>query len=1017
MHSGFPPLPVLALDNADPITSLAWSPDGHLLAFSSKNGTINFWDKQTGSASLAPIQQGSSVPITSLAWSPDGRFLVISSENGTVNFWDRQTSSVFFDLFQQGNIFFITSLVWSPDGHLLGSISESDSILLWTTKDSSSSLAELLVAVSENPSLKRHIDLMGGGFNSQNGDSVADWLLNEPTLGDSIADLLQNKPTPYQQASFLHRQLSRSYAELAKGSVKPAATRLTMSPDGHLLALSKDRIIRLQDAKTGKLIRTLEGHTGVISCISFSPDNRFLVSKSVDGTVRLWDTNVWEEIKTLNESSGSSSNGLAFHPTLPILATLGQTDTVIRIWKLDLELILHDPSAASDAHHYTNAKVVLVGDSGVGKSGLGLVLAKQTWLSTESTHGRFVWTFDDSQVAVDNGRMETRETLLWDLAGQPGYRLIHQLHLNEVSVALVVFDGSSETNPFAGVHHWERALRIAQEKNPNEAALLKKILVAARIDRGGIGVSRARIDALKRELGFEEYFETSAKEGTGIEQLRAAITNAISWEQLPKVTSTVLFQNIKDFLIEQKKVGRLLSTAEDLYHIFLQLHPETLLEQFDTCIGRLESQGLIRRLSFGNLVLLQPELLDAYASALVNAVKEEPDGLGSIAEEKVLAGSFSIPKDERITNKEQERLLLIAMVEDLLSYEISLREPADDGSYLIFPSQSTRENVEMPDPEDKTTAFNFQGPVLNIYATLTVRLSHSGQFKKKELWRNAITYEASVGGTCGLLLRNIGEGRGELTLFFDKEASKQTRIQFEQYIYIHLQRRALPESIQRKPIFLCGNCGFVVTAQLLRLRKERNCESVDCPNCQTYISLHDTEEQLRIGPSPAVQAMDLAADKQRDLATAQTVIQGKVKTGDFDVFLCHNKLDKQMVKMIGEQLKDRGILPWLDEWELRPGLPWPRLLEEQIGKIKSAAVFVGKNGRGPWQQLELEAFLREFAKRGCPVIPVLLATAQRKPQLPIFLSGMTWVDFRQRVPDPIDRLIWGITGERSPSEL
>ena len=39
--------------------------------------------------------------------------------------------------------------------------------------------------------------------------------------------------------------------------------------------------------------------------------------------------------------------------------------------------------------------------------------------------------------------------------------------------------------------------------------------------------------------------------------------------------------------------------------------------------------------------------------------------------------------------------------------------------------------------------------------------------------------------------------------------------------------------------------------------------------------------------------------------------------------------------------------PWLDEWKLRPGLPWQPLLEEQIGKIKSAAVFVGKNGRGP----------------------------------------------------------------------
>jgi hypothetical protein len=133
---------------------------------------------------------------------------------------------------------------------------------------------------------------------------------------------------------------------------------------------------------------------------------------------------------------------------------------------------------------------------------------------------------------------------------------------------------------------------------------------------------------------------------------------------------------------------------------------------------------------------------------------------------------------------------------------------------------------------------------------------------------------------------------------------------------------------------------------------------------------------------------------------------------EYDVFLCHNSDDKPAVKEIGRSLKERGILPWLDEWELRPGLPWQRLLDQQIAKIDSAAVFVGRGGIGPWQQLELEAFLREFVERGCPVIPVLLPDAPKKPRLPVFLRGMTWVDFRKRDPDPMKRLIWGITGKR-----
>ena len=100
-----------------------------------------------------------------------------------------------------------------------------------------------------------------------------------------------------------------------------------------------------------------------------------------------------------------------------------------------------------------------------------------------------------------------------------------------------------------------------------------------------------------------------------------------------------------------------------------------------------------------------------------------------------------------------------------------------------------------------------------------------------------------------------------------------------------------------------------------------------------------------------VSAMDQAANLGRDRATAESIIQGKHMTQDFDVFLCHNSEDKPDVKTLGEDLKQRGILPWLDEWELPPGRPWQRELEAQISQIKSVAIFVGQSGLGPWQQM------------------------------------------------------------------
>ena len=108
--------------------------------------------------------------------------------------------------------------------------------------------------------------------------------------------------------------------------------------------------------------------------------------------------------------------------------------------------------------------------------------------------------------------------------------------------------------------------------------------------------------------------------------------------------------------------------------------------------------------------------------------------------------------------------------------------------------------------------------------------------------------------------------------------------------------------------------------------------------------------------------------------------------------------DKPAVKDIAQALKARGLLPWLDQWELPPGQPWQPLLERQIGHIRAAAVCVGRAGVGPWQEQELYGFLSEFVSRRAPVIPVLLTARRRKPELPIFLTLMTYVDFRSAIP-------------------
>lgn len=185
----------------------------------------------------------------------------------------------------------------------------------------------------------------------------------------------------------------------------------------------------------------------------------------------------------------------------------------------------------------------------------------------------------------------------------------------------------------------------------------------------------------------------------------------------------------------------------------------------------------------------------------------------------------------------------------------------------------------------------------------------------------------------------------------------------------------------------------------------------DLPQLPTFIQDRTRVDFRKQDPNP-MEYLLWGITGQRNRNTLSSMLQNKREIGDFDVFLCHNPVDKPLVRQIGIQLLEQGILPWLDEWELRPGVSWQHSLERQIKRIKTAAVFIGKSGIAPWQQEEVNAFLDEFIERSLPIIPVLLPDVPQKPKLPSFLQSMSWVDFRKQDPDTLERLVWGITGQR-----
>ncbi|NEO32773.1 MAG: toll/interleukin-1 receptor domain-containing protein [Symploca sp. SIO3C6] len=199
----------------------------------------------------------------------------------------------------------------------------------------------------------------------------------------------------------------------------------------------------------------------------------------------------------------------------------------------------------------------------------------------------------------------------------------------------------------------------------------------------------------------------------------------------------------------------------------------------------------------------------------------------------------------------------------------------------------------------------------------------------------------------------------------------------------------------------------------VKRRRERGYDCINCSVCDTHISLLDQEEQLSYTQPSKVYEIDKAADTNREAEKAVSIIRGKIKTKEFDVFLAHNSQDKPQIEAIAQYLRERSLNPWLDKEQIPPGRWFQDVIQQAIPRVKSAAIFISAHGIGRWQILELREFISQCVEQELPVIPVLLPGVTKLPKDLSFLNQLHAVFFRESINDTeaLDNLEWGIVGE------
>jgi WD40 repeat protein len=290
------------------ITSVAFSPDGKVIASASRDGTIKLWNLEGHEIKTHPISHHDW--INEVSFSPDGKILASAGADGKIKLWSLEGEKL--QTFSRGN-YQVKSISFSSDGKLLVSANKislngtiTETITLWN-------LEGQIIKTFIIPQNEEYIDDINSvRFSPDSKIIVSGSVDGIIRFWNLEGQELQNSPMSHGKR----------------------VTEVNFSPDGKTIASAgDDGIIKLWSLE-GEELKTLTGHSDDVYSVNFSPDGKRIASASADGTIKIWSRG-GEELKTISGHSGYVLS-VNFSPDSKMLVS-GGGDKKVGLWDIEAQ--------------------------------------------------------------------------------------------------------------------------------------------------------------------------------------------------------------------------------------------------------------------------------------------------------------------------------------------------------------------------------------------------------------------------------------------------------------------------------------------------------------------------------------------------------------------------------------------------------------------------------------------------------------------------------------------------------